>query len=127
MKKVILAAALLFSFAACSSGDGVMTRKGDTYVVNTTEIGKVIEGYKGPTPLLVYIQNETILKVEALENTETPGYFQSVKEELLSAWDGMPVSEVIEAQVDAVSGATWSSQAVVANVHEAVRYYLLNR
>ena len=53
----------------------VMTKEKGTYVVNTTEIAKDVEGYNGPTPLKVYIKNGKIEKIEYLSNDETPKYW----------------------------------------------------
>ena len=124
-KHLILAVALVAAIlSACSSDDGVMTKNGDTYIVNTTSIAADVIGFKGTTPLLVHIENDIVVKVEPLENIETPRYFRDVEDSLLGVWIGMPVKEVAESDFDAVSGATFSSDAVIANVKRAVKYYI---
>ena len=50
MKKYILfifITLLLMSFMA----DETMTKENGAFVINTTELGKNVEGYQGPTPL----------------------------------------------------------------------------
>ena len=124
MKKLtILLAICALLVASCTSGDGVMTCKKGVYTVNTTEIGNTIIGYNGATPLLITIENEKIVKVEALENDETPRFFSNA-EGILPALAGRDINEVLEAEIDAVSGATYSSEALIANVRVGLRYYL---
>lgn len=125
MKKItILLAICALLVASCASGDGVMTCKKGVYTVNTIEIGNTIIGYNGATPLLITIENDKIVKVEALENDETPRFFARAEEGILPALAGRDVNEVLEAEIDAVSGATYSSEALIANVRVGLRYYL---
>ena len=54
MKKIrtILGATLLATFLmSAMPGDQVITKEGNTTVVNTQTIGKSIQGYAGPTPV----------------------------------------------------------------------------
>lgn len=118
---VILGAAILI---ACSGGDNVMSKKKGVYTVDTSTLGSNVKGYNGPTPLKIQIQKDKIVSVEALENSETPGFFQRVvKGGLLEKWNGMSVDEAMTAEVDVVSGATFSSRAVIENVRLGVKYY----
>ena len=110
---------LLMSFIA----DETMTKENGTFVINTTELGKDVEGYQGPTPLKVYIKNNKVEKIEFLKSTETPKYYDRVKKFLQSKWDGLKVKEAREKEVDAVTGATYSSEAVIQNVRLALDYY----
>ncbi|GAB6976551.1 FMN-binding protein [Prevotella falsenii] len=124
MKKQILAFAVValttagLAFAAVGQ-DNVMRKQEDgTYVVNTTTLATNVRGYKGATPLEVYIKKN---KVVALKNRETPKYFELVTSNMLPKFDGKSISKV--GSVDGVSGATFSSRAVKANVEAAVKYY----
>ena len=122
MKKIYLFfmfSLLLMSFIA----DETMTKENGTFVINTTELGKDVEGYQGPTPLKVYIKNNKVEKIEFLKSTETPQYYDRVKKFLQSKWDGLKVKEAREKEVDAVTGATYSSEAVIQNVRLALDYY----
>ncbi len=117
---VVAAAVMLISFAL---GDGIMTKENGVYVVNTTKLAPEVRGYMGTTPLKIYIKDDKIQKIEALPNDETPHFFEAVKQELLGAWNGMTVKQALKADVDAVSGATYSSKAVKENVRLGLEYY----
>ena len=122
MRKYILfiyIALLLMSFMA----DETMTKENGAFVINTTELGKNVEGYQGTTPLKVYIKNNKVEKIEFLPSTETPKYYNRVKKFLQSKWDGLKVKEAREKEVDVVTGATYSSEAVIENVRLALDYY----
>lgn len=117
---VVAAAVMLISFAP---GDGIMTKENGVYVVNTTKLAPEVRGYMGTTPLKIYIKDDKIQKIEALPNDETPHFFEAVKQDLLGAWNGMTVKQALKADVDAVSGATYSSKAVKENVRLGLEYY----
>ena len=126
-KLMILAAvaALLVSIgfvsSACGSRSGRIVQA-DTLVVNTTELCKDVIGYDGPTPLKITVVNGVVAKVEALPNTETPRFFDLVVEGgLLKAVVGKKVSEAATMPLDAVSGATWSSKAVIENLRAGLK------
>ena len=80
-------------------------------------------GYVGTTPVKVYIKAGKVLKVEALENEETPKYFDMVVKGLLKKWNGLPVKTAEKSKVDVVTGATVSSEAVIENVRRGIAYY----
>ena len=119
---VVLAAAVAV-ILGCTPGDENMTKKDGVYIVNTTKLGADVQGYNGPTPLNIYIKDDKIQKVEALPNDETPSFFQRVQNELLSKWNGMDVKKAATAEIDAVTGATYSSNVVKENVKIGVKYY----
>ena len=110
---------LLMSFIA----DETMTKENGSFVINTTELGKDVEGYQGTTPLKVYIKSGKVEKIEFLKSTETPKYYVKVKKALLEKWNGKKVKEAKTMQVDVVTGATFSSEAVIENVRRALDYY----
>ncbi len=121
-----VAAVTLVSGAALAAGkgkgDNVMTKQKDgTYVVNTTTLASNVRGYVGATPLEVYIKKNKVVKVVALPNKETPKIFAKVKSGMLPKYAGKKTSAV--SSVDGVTGATYSSKAVKANVEAAVKYY----
>ena len=77
----------------------------------------------GTTPVKIYIQKNKVVKIEALKNHETPKYFQKVKKNLLDKWNGVKVKDAKKMKVDAVTGATYSSKAVIENVQLGLDYY----
>lgn len=106
-----------------TTNEPIMTKQGNISVINTTSLATDIEGYAGQTPVKVYIQNDKVLRVEALENEETPKYFDMVVKGLLKKWNGKPVKTAEKQKVDAVTGATVSSEAVIENVRRGISYY----
>ena len=65
--------------------------------------------------------------MEALPNEETPKYFFKVKKQILNKWDGMTVSKAEKAKVDAVTGATLSSDCVKKTLVRGLEYYKKNK
>ena len=106
-----------------TTNEPIMTKQGNISVINTTSLATDIEGYAGQTPVKVYIQNDKVLRIEALENEETPKYFDMVVKGLLKKWNGKPVKTAEKQKVDAVTGATVSSEAVIENVRRGISYY----
>ena len=62
-----------------------------------------------------------------MKNQETPKYFVPMKKELLPKFEGLKVNKVATTQIDAVTGATLSSKAVIENVKRGVDYYQKNK
>ena len=127
MKKLISLAMASALFLAFSPEEPVIRHKDGMVMVNTTTLCAKYEGYNGPTPLVIYLKDKKVVKVEALPNKETPQYFLLLEDEkFFSRWNGLTASEAAELEVDTVSGATWSSDAVIHNVRKGLIYYLEN-
>jgi len=103
--------------------DEVMVKEAGGYVVNTTTLGKDVIGYADVIPVKVYIKKNKVEKIEFLKNKETPKYFSRVKKALLNKWDGLKTKDAAKLQVDGVTGATLSSDAVIKNVRLGIEYY----
>ena len=88
--------------------------------INTSGLGAVT-GYAGPVPLQIYVSNGVVDSVIALPNVETPDFFDRVEEELLHRWDGLTIEEAAQLNVDAVSGATYSSRALIDNMQRGLK------
>lgn len=114
----MVAAAVVFM----SASDSSISQSGDTTVVNTTLIGKNIRGFKGQTPVKIFIKDNKVMKVEALDNKETPKFFNRAKA-VLAEFNGKSVSKAGNMKVDGVSGATYSSKALIENVQTGLKYY----
>lgn len=119
MVALLLAAVMLQS----AKPDEVITKEDGMTVVNTTTLSKDVIGYMDATPLKIYIKKDKIEKVEALKNQETPKYFLRVKKQMLDKWNGMKVNDALKANVDGVTGATMSSDAVKENIRLGLEYY----
>ena len=118
-------AALLVSLGLVSSAQGPRTARkavADTLVVNTTDLCKDVIGYDGPTPLKITVVKGVVTLVEALPNTESPSYFERVLQSgLLKAVVGKTPAEAAKMHLDAVSGATYSSEAVIENLRAGLQ------
>ena len=91
------------------------------FVVNTKPLAKDVQGYGGPVPLKIHIKDGRVAAVEAEPNAESPDFFNRAKE-LLNHWQGKSVDEALVEEVDAVSGATFSSRAIIANMQRGLAY-----
>lgn len=116
---ILVTSSLVMSFMPA---DGIMYKEGKATVINTTLLGKDVRGFKGRTPLKVYIENDKVVKIEALKNQETPKFFARAKA-LLTQYEGKNTNKAAKLKVDAVSGATYSSKALKQNVELALKYY----
>jgi electron transport complex protein RnfG len=126
MKKLmILGVALVLM--SMTKGDGVITKENGVYIINTTTLAKNVRGYRGTTPLKIYVKKNKIEKVEALKNRETPEYFDEVVNAMFPKWKGMTVKKALTTEVDCVTGATLSSRAVQENVKRGLEYYEKNK
>lgn len=126
MKKYNTVFTLLISvlfFSSFMAGDSTMTKENGVYIINTTELGKDIEGYNGPTPMKVYISKNKVEKIEFLKSMESPKYYAKVKKALQDKWNGLKVKDAKTQKVDIVTGTTFSSEAVIKNVQLAIDYY----
>lgn len=85
-------------------------------VVNTKQMAKDVAGYGGPVPLRIYIDKDGIVsRIEAMPNAETPDFFEQASS-LFAKWQGKTIDEALAEKVDAVSGATFSSNAIIENM-----------
>ena len=123
MKKTILTMLLLAAFTLADAQEVMKKEKDGTYVVNTTTLAKDVEGYNGPTPLEVYIKKNKIVKVVMLKSQETPKYNARVKKEMLPGYENQKIAKGKSLEVDGVTGATFTSNAVKENVKRALEYY----
>lgn len=96
---------------------------GPQEIINTTDLGKDISGYGGPVPLEIYVTEGKIDSIIALSNSESPRFFSRLESSgLTRAWNGKTLKEAETLKVDAVTGATYSSNAYIENVRAGVAY-----
>ncbi len=94
-----------------------------TRVINSTSLGGDIIGFGGRTPVKVYVKGGVIERVEAEPNNETPSFFDEVvKSGLFDVWRGLTLDDAAHRGVDIVSGATYTSAAIIGNVQRAAQY-----
>lgn len=128
MKKNLMSVAVA-TFAFILMGAGVSKNaikyKNGIAIVNTSSIVKA-RGLNSKTPIKIYIKGNKITKIESLPNQETPAVFASA-ERLLKKFIGKSVDEASTMNVDGVSGATYSSKALIQNVKGGLKYYKENK
>lgn len=125
-KKTIGATLFAAFLMSAMPGDDTLTRDGKTVIVNTEAIGKSIQGYAGPTPVKIFIEGGKVTKVEALRNQEGPKYLAKAKK-VLAQYEGKTVAKAKKLKVDAVTGATYTRDALVKNVQKGLEYYEKNK
>lgn len=107
--------------AKALKNDTLEVKPDGAFVVNTKPLAKDVQGYGGPVPLKIYIKDGRVAAVEAEPNAESPDFFNRAKE-LLNHWQNKSVDEALAESVDAVSGATFSSKAIIANMQRGLAY-----
>lgn len=125
VQSLAFAAVVVLLASAMPATDPVTQEDGAT-VVNTTTLAKDVRGFKGETPVKIYIKKGKVVKVVALKNRETPQYFSKAKA-VLAKFEGLRTGKAAKLKVDAVSGATYSSKALVQNVQAGLKYYNTHR
>ena len=127
MKKYLVVLVAALALMSAGKQDGAITKENGSVIVNTTTIAKDVEGYNGPVPVKIYIKKNKIEKIELLKNQETPKYLAQVKKAMLNAWDGLTIKEAKAKNVDGVTGATFTSEALLENVKKGLDYYEKNK
>ena len=123
MKKLMMSMLLLTAFIQVYADDVMRKEKDGTYVVNTTTLAEDVKGYIESTPVEIYIKGNKIVKVVMLKNQETPKYNARVKNQMVSLYEGKKISKKSTVEVDGITGATFTSDAVKENVKRGLEYY----
>ncbi len=110
-------------FLSLKPADGIMQKKGNAYIVNTTKLTPDVRGYAGPVPIEVTISAGKITSIKALPNHETADFFQSAKNKITKQYVGLTVRQARALHPDAATGATYSSRALIQNINQALNYY----
>lgn len=98
------------------------------YLVYTSPYTDHILGFGGPTPLVIVLNaDKEILDVTLLpENEESGSYMDYVIQSgLLDSWDQLDLNKALSRKVNAVSGATMSSEAIIETFQH--RLSMLNK
>lgn len=123
MKRMLLSMLLMAAFITASAQDVMRKEKDGTYIINTTTLAQDVQGYAGPTPVEVHIKKNKIVQVVMLKSQDGPKYNAKVKKTMLPSYEGMDVKKGTVQDVDAVTGATFTSKAIQENIRRAVEYY----
>ena len=123
LKPVIITAMAVSLLAVPAFARGKKTtsaKNTSSQVIFTGDLAKDVYGYNGTTPLNIHISNGKITKIEALPNNETPSYFKRAINKIFPQYVGKTVAEAKKIKVDAVTGATYSSEAVIKNIQRGL-------
>ncbi len=107
--------------AKSMDNDTLRTLPDGSVVINTTNLAADISGYAGKVPLEITIKAGKVVAAKALDNAETPDFF-NMASGLLTLWNGKTIDEAEKMKVDAVSGATFSSKAIIGNMQRGLQY-----
>lgn len=125
MKTGIIAMAGAALLLACGVAGAKQPRKSSaksSFTISTTELCAGVRGYRGPVPVSVTFTNGRISDIKLLPNHETPAYFRRVQNSgIVKAYIGLTPKQAVGKKVDAVSGATFSSRALIQNIQAAAR------
>ena len=105
--------------------DTLRTLDDGRVVINTTYLAKDVKGFGGAVPLEIYLKKGKVQQVKALHNSETPEFFQETSE-LLNRWNGKTTEQALAMKVDGVTGATYSSNAIIGNMKAGLQYAAKN-
>ncbi len=119
-------AAVAILLVSAMPASETIAKENGVIVVNTTTLAKDVKGFKGETPVKIYIKKGKVVKVVALKNRETPQFFNKAKA-VLAKFEGKSTSKAAKMSVDGVTGATYSSKALVKNVQAGLKYYNAHR
>ncbi len=88
------------------------------FVVDTTGMQGLLVGYSGTIPVAIVLSRDGIIDgITPLRNTETPSYLNHVLSRgLVDSFVGMNAEQALAADIDAVSGATMSSEAIRSSI-----------
>lgn len=99
--------------------NGVWKLANGITVYSTESYGAKIRGYAGPTPLYIAVDAQNkIAGIAPAPNMETDEYFVYLKKgKLFQKWNGKTLKEAATFKPDAITGATYSSKAVISTVN----------
>ena len=84
------------------------TTKGNgPQVIMTGEIAKKVIGYNGTTPVSISINNGRITSITALDNQETPAYFNKAKQKVFNQFIGKTVEEALKLGPEKLRDIAW--------------------
>lgn len=101
--------------------DTLRTLADGSVVVNTSGLASDVRGFAGKVPLEITIKDNKVKDIKALDNAESQEFFNRAST-LFDSWRGKSVDEARNLKVDAVSGATFSSRAIIGNVQRGLDY-----
>lgn len=111
--------------SVCDSASWLVMKQADHspvgIIVNSLPYAKNVKGFAGPTPLYIYLDAEGVIRGTAVgDNAESADFLQRAAHGTLVHWIGLTPQAGTHLKVDAVSGATYSSRALIANMQQCL-------
>lgn len=89
-------------------------------VVSSVRIAPDVSGFAGPVPVYVYVDTARVVRnIVVADNAESPDFLRRASA-VLEAWKGKTLEKTADVKVDAVSGATYTSTALIRNAEAAL-------
>ena len=103
--------------------DNVWTTAKGVTIYSSHPYGDNIKGYSGPTPLFIAVdKGGKIVGVAPAANAETPQFWKRLTDaKFFKAWKGLTPAQAATKKVDAITGATFSSKAVIQTVQATAK------
>lgn len=99
-------------------------QKAGNETLYTEEFCKDIIGFNDVIPLEINMKDGKIASINILDNKETPRFLQKVTDaQLVENFYGLTPKEAVNLEIDAVSGATYSSNAIIKSVKTRMAVY----
>lgn len=93
-------------------------------LLSSAPYSRDVVGFAGATPLYIFLDgNNKVKGITPGENLETGSFFHRASEGILHHWYNLPADEALALEVDAVTGATYSSHALIENTRNALAAY----
>jgi NosR/NirI family transcriptional regulator, nitrous oxide reductase regulator len=91
----------------------------------TMPLCKEITGYGGNVPFVIVVSDKnTIEKLILLPNSETPNWIEALKSQgFFNTWNGLSVEESLNKKVDAITGSTFTTNAVIESMQRRLSEY----
>lgn len=119
-------------FPDCSfvrNGKEIMVYKPDgslrASLLFTMPLCKEITGYGGNIPFVIVLsEDKKIENLILLPNSETPNWIEMLKAQgFFDTWNGLTVEESLNKKVDAITGSTFTSNAVIESMQVRLAEY----
>lgn len=100
-----------------------------TEVLYSSELAPKVAGYGGAIPTVIGVDAEGIIKdIKFLKNGETAEFFQQILDSGITAkWVGKSMQNAASTKVDAVTGATMSSEGLIKTINTTLNARLGNK
>lgn len=91
--------------------------KADGTLLATDPYSHDVSGFVGPTPLYIYIDShDTVRGIVSGDNAESADFYRRAEDGLFGQVCGKSLADVASKKLDAVTGATYSSNAIIHNL-----------